>query len=398
MRIFKSREEGQSHPATVSALSAGSLAHPGSNAYRIEDFSSLGARLDSIDQTLANLTQAFFSTDQTSHSASRASEVDDLDLFVRRPDSESSDQDTTISQQGEILPGIHQKIRDCGSEQYYGSTSALCLVLSSRRVLGEILGANQAKRNGPVTALATKVTSLRTELQHLYDSFPFVNSCREPNFSSDGKAVSSPPRSFIDTVVDCFLSNINSTRPIFQESRLKSAIEHNDSGQVSESMEGRDLCFSNIILLTLDLKSRLARRSHSKGNGMDEDLLMSFWKNSQRAFGHLSTYLEPRLVNVQALATLVSFQNTISPPLVACSFGTKSKQVDTFGTLCRPWLLENTVRARCSNGFATWRVLLQRAWAFIDYPVTQMGPRPRRMQSALNCSGHSMSWIKSGFS
>lgn len=283
------------------------LLQPGSDVYRLDDFSGLGARLDSIDQTLANLSQAFSSTDQTSLSTSRASELDDLDLFVRRQESETSDQDTTTSQQGEVFPGIHQRLNDCGDEQYYGLTSGLCLIVSSRQALGKLLGANQAKGNGPVTALATKVTSLRTELQTLYDSFPFVNSCREPDFSSDGKAVSSPPRSFIPTVVDCFLSNINTTRPIFLESRLKSAIEHNDSGQVSESTEGRYLCFSNIVLLTLGLKSRLARRNHSKSNGMDDDLLMSFWNNSRRAFGHLDTYLEPRLVNVQALATLVSF-------------------------------------------------------------------------------------------
>ena len=274
---------------------------------RLDDFSGLGARLDSIDQTLANLSQAFSSTDQTSLSTSRVSELDDLDLFVRRQESESLDQDTTTSQQGEVLPGIHQRLNDCGGERYYGSTSGLCLIVSSRRGLGKILGANQVKDNGPVAALATKDTSLRTELQTLYDSFPFANSCREPDFRSDGKAVSSPPRSFIPTVVDCFLSNINTTTPIFQESRLKSAIEHNDSGQVSESTEGRDLCFSNIVLLTLGLKSRLARRNHSKSNGMDDDLLMSFWNNSRRAFGHLNTYLEPRLVNIQALATLVSF-------------------------------------------------------------------------------------------
>ena len=225
---------------------------------------------------------------------------------MRRQESEISDQDTTTSQQGEVSPGIHQRLNDCGGEQYYGSTSSLSLIVSSRRGLGKLLGANQAKGNGPVTALATKVTSLRTELQSLYDSFPFVNSCREPDFSSDGKAVSSPPRSFIPTVIDCFLSNINTTRPIFQESRLRSAIEHNDSGQVSESTEGRHLCFSNIILLTLGLKSRLARRNNSNSNGMDDDILMSFWRNSRRAFSHLNTYLEPRLVNVQALATLVS--------------------------------------------------------------------------------------------
>ena len=138
---------------------------------------------------------------------------------------------------------------------------------------------SHVKGNGPVTALLARDISLRTELRNLYDSFPFVEGAPEPDFSSDGKAVSGTPRSFIHTVViDSFLSNINTARPVSQESRLKLAIEQMDSGQVDESLNTRNLCFSNIILLTLGLKSRLPRRDNSNGNGMDDDLLMSSLK------------------------------------------------------------------------------------------------------------------------
>lgn len=186
----------------------------------------------------------------------------------------------------------------------------------------------QVKRNGPLTALVASDVALRTELRALYNSYPFVEDCPEPDFSSDGKAVSGPPRSFIHTVIDSFMTSINTARPVFQESRLRLAIEDNDSDEVNESSNARNLCFSNIILLTLSLKSSLARRDHSNGNGMDDDLLMSFWKNSRRAFSHLDTYLEPRLINVQALATLVSNQNAIPPPLIESSFSTKRNQSD----------------------------------------------------------------------
>ena len=274
----------------------------------------MGARLDSIDQSIATISQRFSSTENTSPSTSRASEEDDLDLFYTREELDGSEQHIANSQQGEVFRAIHQKFDNRGGEQYYGSTAALSLILSSRRGLGEILGTCHIKGKGPVTTLAAKDASFRTELRVLYDSFPFLDSCREPDFSSDGKAISSPPRSFIHTVIDCFLSHVNTTRPIFQELKLKTAIEHNDSGLVYESMEARSLCFSNIILLTLGLKSRLARRNGCEGNGMDDDLLMSFWNNSRRAFGHLESYLEPRLINVQALATLVSSQHTLMSP------------------------------------------------------------------------------------
>ena len=290
--------------------------------------------MDSIDRSLAEISRKVSVADRTPRSSlSRECEDDDLDLFYKRQESESSDQDAPTSQQAEVFSGIHQRVHDRESEQYYGSTSALCLIQSSRRCLEKILVMSQAKGNGPVTALVASDTSLRTELRNLYDSFPFVDGCPEPDFSSDGKAVSSPPRSFIHTVIDSFLSNINAARPVFQESRLKVAIEHSDSGQVDESPNARNLCFSNIILLTLGLKSRLARRDHSNGNGMDDDLLMSFWKNSRRAFSHLDAYLEPRLINVQALTTLVSNQNAILPPLVDRSFFTRRIQSDIWNPL-----------------------------------------------------------------
>ena len=265
--------------------------------------------MDSIDRSLADISRKFSVAEVSSlSSASHESEDDDLELFNKRQESESWGQDAATSQQSEAFRGIHQGFHDRESEQYHGFTSALCLIQSSRRGLEKILGISQLKGNGPMTALVASDISLRTELRNLYDSFPFVNGSPEPDFSSDGKAVSGPPRSFIHTVIDSFLSNINTARPVFQESRLKSAIEQNDSGQVDESPNARNLCFSNIILLTLGLKSRLARCDHSNGNGMDDDLLMSFWKNSRRALSHLDTYLEPRLINVQALATLVSTQ------------------------------------------------------------------------------------------
>lgn len=270
----------------------------------LDDFSGLGSRLDSIDQSIAKISRRLSSADQTSPSASFESEVDDLDRFYTRLELDSSEQYATDSQQGEILHVIHQKFDSREGEQEYGSTAARCLIESSRRALGDMLGACQVKPSGLVSTFLSKDASFRTELKELYDAFPFRESCREPDFGSDGKSVSSPPRSFIHTVIEGFLSHVNTTRPIFQESKLNLAIEHTDSGHVSESTEARSLCFSNIILLMLGLKSRLARRSHCEVNGMDDDLKMSFWKNSRRAFGHLENYLEPRLINVQALATL----------------------------------------------------------------------------------------------
>ena len=201
---------------------------------------------------------------------------------------------------------VHQKYDDRGGERYYGCTAALSLLESSRGVLGELVENNEIRGKSPLASLVAKDASFKSELRSHYESFPFLDSCREPDFSADGKSVASPPRSFLDSVIDCFLNEINSTRPIFQESRLKEAIDQHYTSDASEAIEARSLCFSNIILLTLGLKSRSVRRHCSDRREMDDDLLLSFLKNSRRAFGQLDNYIEPRLINVQALATLVS--------------------------------------------------------------------------------------------
>lgn len=162
-----------------------------------------------------------------------------------------------------------------------------------------------------LSVLSANNLSIRSELQDKYDSFPFEGKCRGPEFSGDGSPIASPPRPLLEASIDCFLNEINLDVPIFQEARLREAIQDHYSKDITETDEALSLCFNNIILLTLGLKSRLSRLNRPSIYGMEDELMLSFLKNAHRAFQKFDRYFKPRLVNAQALVTLVSHVLTV---------------------------------------------------------------------------------------
>ena len=225
-----------------------------------------------------------------------------------------SDANEECIRQNETYRPLHRKLDSCGGERYYGSTSALSLLESSRRVLGEVLDScpNDSSKTS-LSDLLVRDHGLRADLQTLLESYPLLNCFQEQDFQVDGKPVSSPPRSYTNSVIDAYWDTVHVAKPVFTDQGLRSDIEQHNAGKDSEPVEATRLCFNNIIILALGLKLRHQRCTEPNSHGMDDDLLLSFLKNSSRAFGHLKNFLEPCLRNVQALTTLVSLAVFTSP-------------------------------------------------------------------------------------
>ena len=154
--------------------------------------------------------------------------------------------------------------------------------------------------------LARASPTFESELRAKLGSYPLSDAYEQPLFKGPDQPVATPPRSLLDNALQYFLDEFNAVTPIFHPSRLRNMIDScYTSGSKDESW---DLCFNNVLVLTMGLRSRLARMSSSQVSvrSMREELLPAFLNNSFRAFSHLDNFLEPRLVNVQALATLVS--------------------------------------------------------------------------------------------
>lgn len=284
----------------------------------------MSGRLDSIDESISKILQQGTSHVQTPLSTFSGvdsfSDPEDIDLVYTHEGGGGSDQeDSTPSH--ELFAGVHHVADDCGSERFYGFTAALSLFESSKQVLKELLDDDHSVTSGTPTTesssssilctLSANNPSIRLELQEKYDSFPFEGKCRGPEFSGDGSPIASPPRPLLEASIDCFLNDINLDVPIFQEAKLLEAIQDHYSKDTDEADEALSLCFNNIILLTLGLKSRLSRLNRPNMHGMEDELLLSFLRNAHRAFQKFDRYFKPRLVNAQALLTLVSHVITV---------------------------------------------------------------------------------------
>ena len=271
----------------------------------MDDFSSLETRLESIDQSVAAISRRFSDHGSTNFAHS-SSDPCCSNLFGGHLLDRSDTGEGFLQQHNTYRP-LHRRLDSCGGERYYGSTAALSLLESSRRVLGEILDSPQtAKSSTSLTSLLARDRGFKADLQNLFDSYPLLHCFPEQDFNIDGKPVSSPPRTYINSVIDAFWDTVHVARPVFTDDSLKFEIEQHNAGKENEPIESTRLCFNNIIVLGLGLKLRHQRYSEPNSHGMDDDLLSSFLRNSSRAFGHLKNFLEPCLRNVQALVTLVS--------------------------------------------------------------------------------------------
>ena len=214
-------------------------------------------------------------------------------------------------------------------EHFYGFTAPITLFRSSRQLLSDVLAsvkrneisgdASKKSKNTigddqgdaydfTVSHLVAGDVPLGAALQFQYEAFPFQGVSREPDFHGDGNTIARPPLALLEASIDCFFQEINTSIPIFQEPRLQAAIKEQYYARAASAAADLSwsLCFNNIILLTLGLKSRLARFGRPYADGMVDDLLLSFLKNARRAFQSLEYFSKPRLVNAQALITLVS--------------------------------------------------------------------------------------------
>ncbi len=139
---------------------------------------------------------------------------------------------------------------------------------------------------------------------------------RDDELIQDGSAPTSPPYSVLDAMIEPYFAAINPYFPVWsKENFVRLAL-------ASQYSEGPDedyafvICSNNLILMTLaanSFRSRSARQMQSthrsRSSSVDSDLTRTFLTNAKRAIKNIEPLLSPRLINVQALLSLVSHQS-----------------------------------------------------------------------------------------
>ncbi|KAJ5601530.1 hypothetical protein N7510_011064 [Penicillium lagena] len=301
----------------------------------VEDVSGLASRLDGIDQTMNKVIQ-HLSVLQSTHSRSATIPSSRLSMGLKPesplvPDAEDMESIFYAKSPAEAK-GNSPKSPNIQPRDHIATR---LLFDDSRRTLGMLL---ERLKYSPATCgvfHAAKASAVEFELRIKYELYPQFPQSNLPLSAGDGQLVALPPRSILETCISDFFEYVNPTTPLFSESHLRETMDIYYA-KACKLDEAYNLCFNNIIILALGLRSRLGRFDRTKKDGMSHDLLPAFLSNSFRALQHLSVFMQPRLICCQALATLVR-------PILFL--------YNQPGTLLkkgvRPWWLESTMKARC---------------------------------------------------
>ncbi|KAH8691212.1 putative C6 transcription factor [Talaromyces proteolyticus] len=291
----------------------------------VEGVSGLAARLDSIDSTIRSLVQQIPTPQRRPSDASNppsrsetsstpeaaCNDVDDIDLIF------------SSALDGQDYWSRHAELHKSGPDQEPQTISGTsignrALLEKVRQAVHNLLEGKRSRKPSPDSSssdtnnvstspmlLAKAHPSTLSELKAIYDTFPTFDDAGALSLLPGGQYVSLPPQSILETSLQLFLDKFNAVTPIFNETCLREAINARyGSRPYSKTDEAYNLCFNNIIVLSSGLRARLARLDKSYPKGMNEELLPAFLANSFRALRHLKFFLQPRHVNLQALATL----------------------------------------------------------------------------------------------
>ena len=196
-------------------------------------------------------------------------------------------------------------------EQYYGSSSLVSL-LGEIRFLLEDLVKNNAGRGlddgGPIPSQSlvecVSTTGNISKMSVVDDRL---------DLSSDGLPLTLPPKGLLDALIEPYFSQINCIMPIFRKEKVCEAVRKEYEAGTHNSNGAWLLCLNNMIVQTLEARSFSSqtqsstndRSSSAYSSAMEVELLRPFLVNSRRGLVKLERFLEPKLVNVQALISMV---------------------------------------------------------------------------------------------
>ena len=206
------------------------------------------------------------------------------------------------------------KHRHLINEQYYGPSSLVAclgeikLLLADRVKKAEENNTNQ----GPF--------SQEEDLEALFSIMKSITSFSiedDPlDLSSDGIPLALPPKGLLDALIEPYFNQANWLFPVFRKEVFGKSVREAYEVGPAKTDSAWVVCFNNLIVQTLKARtlgssSQLSSEdgaSHNMYNdAMEVELLRPFLVNSRRGLEKLERFLEPRLVNVQALISMVGY-------------------------------------------------------------------------------------------
>lgn len=208
-----------------------------------------------------------------------------------------------------------------GYERFFGSGSMYAIWAEIISTTEELLNSSQSsagsrRSSDPQNSHSPQISSngaiiaaldpglrpaIQTAAENLQKNLaePALEDC------SDNTPLSLPPRFLLETILDSFLKELNPVLPMFARSSLLEAIKLQYDPQRDHFDPAWATCFNNIVLQILTTKAGAGGDSPSR-SAMDDSLKTTFLVNAQRCYRNMERLLQPRVVNVQALLSMVN--------------------------------------------------------------------------------------------
>lgn len=296
---------------------------------RVNNVDVLGKRMDKIEAAIGRCVDAVeqhISVTTTSLQSTKAKPPDEESdgiALVKSQYAESNLDECPITSSESRVLALEQKSRHLftehgGFESFFGSGSMCSIwveIISTTEELlacspsfvpsGEAQNAQSPQRSSNSAVIAALDPGLKSALQRTCEHLR--KFCAEPPHEeggSDGTPLSLPPRFLLETILDPFLKELNPILPIFARSSLLEAIKVQYDPQQHQLDQAWATCFNNLILEILTTKAGAGVESLSP-NAMGDSLTTTFLMNAQRCYCNVERLLKPRVVNVQALLSMV---------------------------------------------------------------------------------------------
>lgn len=185
------------------------------------------------------------------------------------------------------------------SERYFGPTSLDSLILDIKDVITE--------------RLASETPTLRESALLAQGKIDCLVGRGEEELMKDGSPPTAPPSVILDAMIEPYFATINHHFPIWTKERFKRMATDLRQSTSPERDLASIICCNNLILTTLTANSLCSRRGKPVQNkhqrntsSMDSHVITGFLRNAERALENMDKLVSPRLINVQALLSLVS--------------------------------------------------------------------------------------------
>uniref|UniRef100_A0A093V1R0 Endo-chitosanase n=1 Tax=Talaromyces marneffei PM1 TaxID=1077442 RepID=A0A093V1R0_TALMA len=271
-----------------------------------DEFSSVSARMDKLEATMAKLpeqiAQSLSSSSPTSNASSLTRPAGPRSLLKKAQAMilNPRNAENKYEEASEKWQPHFERIQIAqGGERIVGYPAALTLFVSVKRHLLRALTSTtrdpsqDTNSNHYLSRLMRTKPFLQPEFQKHSQVFPFNGICNDPSIKSDGRALSTPPRTLLVPALEYFFEHVNSYIPIFEEAYLREMVDEHYADINKDQSAARPLILNCIILLSLNNSARRNGITDAHMGTMGEDLIPTFRRNCDRALANLFEFTRP---------------------------------------------------------------------------------------------------------